>query len=118
MSGLAFSKKFRLLASKEFLYLRTKGKRIQEKFLRGYFCDSNSERTRIGISVSRKVGGAIRRNRVKRILREYFRKSSYRYRGKDLMIIVSPKLFSFYKKQKEAEVALLDSFRPLLNKMG
>jgi ribonuclease P protein component len=29
--------------------------------------------TRLGVTVSRKIGGAVRRNKVKRLLREFFR---------------------------------------------
>ncbi len=37
--------------------------------------ENNLEHHRLGITVSRKVGGAVVRNRVKRLIREIFRKS-------------------------------------------
>ena len=120
MPGLVFSKDFRVLASKEFASLHAKGRKIRERCLRGYCRNSpdSPQYTRIGISVSRKVGKALVRNRVKRILREFFRQSPYRFLGKDLMIVVSPKLFSLYKKREEAERVLLGSFASLLGKIG
>jgi ribonuclease P protein component len=46
---------------------------------------------RMGISISRRVGTAPRRNRIKRLLREAFRLSSIQLpRGYDLVIVVRP----------------------------
>src|SRR5438270_10461902 len=46
---------------------------------------------RLGISISRKVGTAVRRNRIKRLLRESFRLMQHDLpRGYDLVIVVRP----------------------------
>jgi len=46
---------------------------------------------RLGLSVSRKVGTAVARNRIKRLLREAFRQLQHDFpRGYDLVIVVRP----------------------------
>jgi ribonuclease P protein component len=46
---------------------------------------------RLGLSVSRKVGTAVRRNRIRRLLREAFRLMQHDFpRGYDLVIVVRP----------------------------
>ena len=46
---------------------------------------------RLGISISRRVGTAVRRNRIKRLLREAFRLHQNEIsRGYDLVIVVRP----------------------------
>lgn len=49
---------------------------------------SEHHHTRIGITASRKVGGAVRRNRIKRLLREVFRRNKASFpEGHDLILI-------------------------------
>ncbi len=43
--------------------------------------------TRLGITVTRKVGGAVRRNRIKRLAREWFRTRSREFGSCDLVLI-------------------------------
>jgi len=57
------------------------------------FCGLPNGRTywRLGVSVPRRVGSAVQRNRIKRLLREAFRLSQHDWpEGYDLLIIVRP----------------------------
>lgn len=65
---------------------------------------------RFGISVSRKLGGAVRRNRVKRLLREAFRLNRRLFRtGLDLAVY--PRPGCPWRGRADAEAALLEVCR-------
>ena len=49
---------------------------------------SPAERRRLGVTASRKVGDAVRRNRVKRVVREVFRRNRAAFpEGTDVLVV-------------------------------
>ena len=73
---LSFAAADRLHRSAEFLRLQRNGVRFQSPNFVLYAgnLDHDPTRSRLGITVSRRVGNAVVRNRVKRRVREFFRK--------------------------------------------
>lgn len=73
-SGLySFPKERHLRKSCDFQRVRQGGKRRHTPSFIVVILHRSNSLTRLGLTVSRKVGGAVQRNRVKRLVREYFR---------------------------------------------
>jgi len=70
---LIFPSAYRLTRRKEFNYAWNQGKKYHTDHFIVVVLGKMVGPTRLGITASRKVGGAVQRNRVKRLLREIFR---------------------------------------------
>ena len=63
------------------------GRRAHGRLLTVIATPSTAGTTRLGIVASRKLGGAVVRNRAKRLIREVFRTAGYSSRPVDLVVI-------------------------------
>ena len=70
-----FTKSDRLLTRAQFVHLANQAKKAKSHLFIAFFEPSPKPSSRIGITVSRKVGNAVTRNRIKRLAREYFRQN-------------------------------------------
>lgn len=66
-------RRFRLTRSTDFKRVRNQGKSFAHPLVVLIKLPSTEDRPRVGISTSRSLGGAIQRNRAKRLLREAMR---------------------------------------------
>jgi ribonuclease P protein component len=82
----------RLSRSAEFERVYRQGRSTANRHLVLYaFPNPATQRPRLGLSVSRKVGGAVERNRVKRLLREAFSRVEEGIRpGQDIVVVARP----------------------------
>lgn len=89
-AGEGFPKAARVRRRREYLALaRTARRRHTPHFV--VLWDARTGGSRLGVTVSRKVGGAVVRNRVKRRLRELFRRDAKRLLpDHDVVVIAKP----------------------------
>lgn len=69
------SKKERISKKSEFNLIFKNGKKITSKELKTYFIKNNKKQSSFSIVIGKKLGNAIQRNRIKRLIREVYRKN-------------------------------------------
>jgi ribonuclease P protein component len=69
-----FPRTCRLTSRRQYVAVYEKGRRMASTSLVLFGLPNSRGECRLGITVTRKVGGAVQRNRIKRIMREVFRR--------------------------------------------
>ncbi len=107
-----FSQKYRLKSSNDFQRVFNARVSTSDRYLVVYLLPNQCDYPRLGISVGRRMGNAVLRNRYKRTLREAFRLSRHEIpSGYDLVLVprsnVSPQMEP-YRQSLMRLTAILD----------
>ena len=74
--------------NRDFVNVYTSGRSYANKYLVIYTLKNNSDRNRLGISVSKKVGNSVVRHRLKRLIKESYRLHEKMFNsGLDIVVI-------------------------------
>ena len=110
----SFPKAARLLRRADFLRVQGSGRRKGTGHFVVVSAPSTAGRVRIGVTVSSRVGNAVIRNRVKRLVRETFRTRCATVPGtKDVVVIARPgaEKLNYDEVVSELERALITAVR-------
>jgi ribonuclease P protein component len=119
-SGGRAPKRRRLSRSAEFERVYRQGRSKGNRFLVLYAFprdDDDSEGPRLGLSVGRRVGGAVDRTRVKRVLREAFWEEARRLpEGSDYVVVARPE--SLGLTEREGTEGVRAALAELVDELG
>jgi ribonuclease P protein component len=104
LKRFSFSKKKRLVSNKQFEAVLARNVRVADGVLVLYSAENNCGFPRLGVSVGKSCGGAVQRNRLKRLLREAFRLSQDQITPRfDYLLMISPQLSKKLNKTADAK---------------
>lgn len=86
-----FSPQERIRKKKDFLLIYKKGSRYRAKYFNLIYLSNNLEFSRMATVVSRKVGNSVERNKIKRHMREIFRRNKEWLKNPVDMVIIPKK---------------------------
>ncbi len=89
MKEYKFPKKYKIKSKKEFQRVYEKGQSVVDGMSVFYVLPSENEKIKIGFAVGKKIGNAVVRNRVKRMMREIFRKHKNELKGNKRVVWVA-----------------------------
>jgi ribonuclease P protein component len=111
MNTYPFPKRLRLIRSADFRKVYNEGKTVRSQaFQLFYLLQGEDKPARLGITVTKRFGKAVRRNRIKRLIREAFRQAQLCLKhGYDIVINVRSYADCLSQKEVSSELESLFS---------
>ncbi len=100
MKKFGFPKEDRIRKNAEYRNIYQNGKKIVDRYFVIYYKKNQLDKVRFGLSVSKKNGNAVIRNRLKRICREVFRLNKHKYpKGYDFVWVARRSMINLNSNQ-------------------
>ena len=113
-AGARFRPQDRIRKRSEYQVVYDRGRRIPSGSFVLFVMRNEFGRPRLGITVTRRIGGAVQRNRAKRLLREIFRR--HKSEIADVDIVVNGRADLPRAEYARLEAEILARLRPFLRK--
>ena len=111
---MSFSKSKRLVDNKQFKDVLARGVRVGKGMLMLCVAENDCGYPRLGVSVGKSYGKAVVRNRLKRLLREAFRRNQDQIpAGFDYLFVVSPEWLRQEGKSTGMKTAVQPAFEQI-----
>jgi ribonuclease P protein component len=89
MEKQSFGKCVRISKRRDYLTVYEQGVRSHSEHFTIVVCKSETGISRLGITVTKKVGSAVERNRIRRLVREFFRLNRSRLSAPQDIVIIA-----------------------------
>jgi len=103
----SFTKADRLRRRRDYLRVQAQGRRLHTRHFGVTLAPPEAPGPRLGLVVTRRFGKAVRRNRMKRLLREFFRRHKSLLPCRDLVIMAKKGAEALSFRQVEEELGRL-----------
>jgi ribonuclease P protein component len=114
--GRRFGRDSRLVARRRFLEIYARGQRVSRPFFVLFALPGAGSVSRLGITATKKFGGAVERNRFKRVVRELFRAN--RATGAPIDLVVNAKAAAKRARRAELDAAFVSGLAEVARRMG
>ena len=110
--GCRFTKAMRLAHAREYDRVFAEGTRVRVEGLSIWGLRNGRSSSRLGLSVGRKYGGAVQRNRLKRLIRDAFR-INWRLLPVPCDLVIAPRPGAGAPSLKKVEAAFCEALKKL-----
>jgi ribonuclease P protein component len=108
MGSFTFQKEERIVKRADFINLNLHGKRYYTKNFLVILKKNKGDITRLGINVSKRVGRSVKRNRIKRAIREFFRYNKEQIpKGYDILVVALNEADKYPSSKVQEELGYL-----------